>query len=503
LRLDEYAKLVLDAATVKSRRNIYYLMPFAERLSFVAQQLRAFNLVWALDRLGRVSSTSHVAVIGAGLSGVTTACALTALQCRVTVFEETEKPMFRQRNTSHRMAHPEINYWPEQAPLTHATELPMLEWYFDECVKVVEFINTQREEVRENSGGRLDFIYERPVEDVVPSAGIDGLVSVKCSPTFGEKFHLAIVAVGFENDRTHEKINPVPYWEDDKLESDVESGKFTTFVISGGGDGGMIDSLRCAYNFKKGVLAAAVADEIGRARFTDTILEAERRHEDRIHDAYLAIAEKITQGGPLEHVKKMLDDHLRQKPGLVILLDKYLKYPSQSAAAPIHKVMLYYAWHHTIVRFRQGELKRPHSGVDIFECEGSAFPEKSRFVIRHGADPRVGQFLLRDEHDEFKKKQKYLSPYNFSALPAPEYKVAAPYPTYDPTAHSFISHRKSYAERALRSINPGANVALTNAEDGYLAAVSGDLRFAPASLFGIDVQYETSDSLHDYGRSHV
>jgi hypothetical protein len=503
LRLDEYAKLVLDAATVKSRRNIYYLMPFAQRLSFVAQQLRAFNLVWALDRLGRVSSTKHVAVIGAGLSGVTTACALAALQCRVTVFEETEKPMFRQRNTAHRMAHPEINYWPEQAPLTHATELPMLEWYFDECVKVVEFINTQRDEVQARSGERLKFVYERLIEDVVPSAGIDGLVSVKCSPTFVEQFHLAVVAVGFENDRTHEMIEPVPYWEDDNLDSDIESAKFTTFVISGAGDGGMIDSLRCAYNFKKGVLSAEVADEIGRARFTETILEAERRHEDRIHDAYLAIAEKIAQGGPLEQVKKLLTDHLRFKPGLVILLDKYLKYPSQSAAAPIHKVMFYYAWYHSVVQFRQGELKRRQPGVDSFECDGSAFPAKSRFVIRHGAFPRVGQFLLHHEREEFERKQKYLSPYNFSALPPTQYKVAAPYPTYDPTAHSFISHRKPYAERALRSINPDSSIALTNAESGYLAAASGHLRFTPASLFGIGVQYETYDGLHDYGRPHV
>ena len=63
------AKLILDAAEIPGRRNVHYLGPFSDRISFSVQQTRALNLIWALHRKGHLRSDDPVAVVGGGLAG--------------------------------------------------------------------------------------------------------------------------------------------------------------------------------------------------------------------------------------------------------------------------------------------------------------------------------------------------------------------------------------------------------------------------------------------------
>ncbi len=56
---------------VPALRNVFALGNFARQVTFASQQLRALNLVWALLRTGRLSEGQHIAVVGAGLAGMT------------------------------------------------------------------------------------------------------------------------------------------------------------------------------------------------------------------------------------------------------------------------------------------------------------------------------------------------------------------------------------------------------------------------------------------------
>jgi threonine dehydrogenase-like Zn-dependent dehydrogenase len=47
-------------------------------VNFAAQQNRALNLIWALAKDGRLQPDDRVAVIGAGLTGLTAAAGLIA-----------------------------------------------------------------------------------------------------------------------------------------------------------------------------------------------------------------------------------------------------------------------------------------------------------------------------------------------------------------------------------------------------------------------------------------
>jgi hypothetical protein len=504
LRSTDYAKLVIDAASLESRQNVYYLMPFAERLSFVAQQLRALNLVWALAKIGKIRPQSSVAVVGAGLAGVTAGCALAAYGCRVSVFETAEATMLRQRQTDHRIVHPEINAWPDPEVLTHTTALPMLDWYFNICSDAIKLIDDQRKQIVAACGGRLTFICEHTVRDAHPIRRLqEDLVSIESVPRCEELFHLALIAVGFDADREYLDLSPIDYWMADNLETDSQKTKFDNIVISGCGDGGMIDALRCAYSFDKGDLAIVLAGKISKTTLWPDMVDAEVGYLDTRQHSYQRVVDKILYDPEYADVNSMLDAKLRKKPGFVRLLDKVFATPASSKAAPIHKLMVYYAIERGTIIFKNTQLNRT-AKEGIYEIDGVPFGnDKVKFVVRHGADPAVGHFLNQQELAAFKEKQKYLSKYNFSAIPPTDYKAAPPFPAFNPSDQAFVNHRRELAEDALRGINKNDSVHLALNELSYTAFHEGYLRFQPQTLFGVEVNYIDSEQLPVAGTPHV
>lgn len=121
---NHYTDDLVQAAAVPGMEGYYCLGPYGRRVSFIAQQYRALNLVWALHRRGDFKPGEHVAVIGGGLAGMTAAIAFLAHGCHVHLFER-HKLMSRQRETEHRMVHPSINLWPME-DLRATTKLPFL-----------------------------------------------------------------------------------------------------------------------------------------------------------------------------------------------------------------------------------------------------------------------------------------------------------------------------------------------------------------------------------------
>jgi hypothetical protein len=499
LRTDDYAKLIVDAASVESKRNIYYLMPFAERLSFVAQQFRALNLVWALAKTGKIRKQTNVAVIGAGLAGVTAACALAVYGCGISVFERAKTTMPRQRETRHRMVHPEINFWPESELLTHTTSLPILEWYFSDCANVIDVIERQRKRIVSNSGGLLQFHWEHTVGSAsTVRRPEEDLVSVRSQPASPDLYHVAIVAVGFQEDREYLKIEPVDYWREDNLERDEYSAKFKYFVISGCGDGGMIDALRCAYSFGRGELAIEVAEKICGTSLVKSILDAERAYSDIRPLRYTEIVKRIMTESEFSDINALLEENRKKTPGLVRLVDNVLTAPSNSKAAPIHKVMVYYQLATGVIDFQNTQLKQGATD-DTYLIDGTPFrKDETKFIVRHGADPITDGFFSERDLEEFKFKQKYLSKYNFSSLPHGEYEIAKPFPAYDPNSSEFVEDRQPLAEEALRRINRNDTLQISAEEvqsadnktvRRFTAFYDKPLRFKPPKLFGVPVNY--------------
>src|SRR3954451_14911641 len=133
---------LLRASKSSAYENVFFLGPYAQRVSFASQQNRALNLVWALWARGEIEEGSLVGVVGGGIAGAMTAAALLDLGCKVDVYESNREAWTRQSSTKHRFIHPTVNRWPEYL-ISETTELPYFDWISGICSSVVKSLQDE------------------------------------------------------------------------------------------------------------------------------------------------------------------------------------------------------------------------------------------------------------------------------------------------------------------------------------------------------------------------
>ena len=103
--MNSQAQSILDRLELVSGHGIYWIGRKATRLTFLSQQQRALNLVWALSSDGSLTRDSRVAVVGAGLAGLTAAYAAHQLGVPVTIFKSKSVALHLQRGSELRFIH--------------------------------------------------------------------------------------------------------------------------------------------------------------------------------------------------------------------------------------------------------------------------------------------------------------------------------------------------------------------------------------------------------------
>jgi len=246
---------------VPQQPNVFTLGNFARQVTFSSQQTRAFNLIWALLRTNRLAPGRRVAVVGAGLAGMTAAVAALAKECFVDLYEQASQPCPLQRGNDIRFIHPNILRWPEDGSQTAHTDFPFLNWTAASVRGVIKQIDLQWKRHVSNKRLRRLFNYHVSRLYVSPSkAGpqrpwitanrvVDGSVAGDDSgngstPGYLElPYDCVILALGFGEERSVVGVPFVSYWENDSLHQETGRGRRSIFV-SGCGDGGLIDALR-------------------------------------------------------------------------------------------------------------------------------------------------------------------------------------------------------------------------------------------------------------------
>lgn len=203
------------------------------RVTILSQQQRALNMIAALRSSARLEG-KKVSVIGAGFGGLTAAVAAARCGGLVTLHDESDQLIHRQAN-SQRWVHPNLMRWPEDDWRDDRTFLPFLNWTAKEVGSVVRSLADKFETYQRDGLGvteRLGHIVEmvKRVDDDTIHVYQDG------PPT---EANLLIVATGFGSDAVPPSID---YWHDDNL--DINPGK--RCLVSGTGDGGLIDFLRAS-----------------------------------------------------------------------------------------------------------------------------------------------------------------------------------------------------------------------------------------------------------------
>jgi cation diffusion facilitator CzcD-associated flavoprotein CzcO len=147
-KLDKRWQQVIEYLELPGYRGMFLLGNFARRVTVYSQQVRALNLVDALAGLGRISSRTNLAVVGAGMGGLTACAALSSLGVPVTIYDTESDPMNLQRNCQTRFLHPHIYDWPLTRIDDTRAGLPVLDWEAGNADEVARKILAEWKELK-------------------------------------------------------------------------------------------------------------------------------------------------------------------------------------------------------------------------------------------------------------------------------------------------------------------------------------------------------------------
>ena len=241
---------------------------FERGVTVYSQQIRALNLIWALVEKGRLvcklkpdapdGPHASIAIIGGGFAGLTAAAALIkkGVDADITIFEHRDTLLPLQHGSDTRWLHPRIYNWPADDSELAVADLPILNWTAGRASDVAAQILLEWRDLAEAMKKHL-FVFcnarhlqirERQVGDpgltiewVGDRRDHDGSVS-ELNASVGEtkEFHHVILAAGYGL----EKDNALSYWRNDTLGQPSLAEPRRTYLVSGQGDGAMIEVLR-------------------------------------------------------------------------------------------------------------------------------------------------------------------------------------------------------------------------------------------------------------------
>jgi FAD dependent oxidoreductase len=251
---------------------LFVVGTFDDGVTVLSQQTRSLNLVTMLVELNIVpttlvpksADTSHkIAIVGCGISGLTVAAGLIkkGVRSEISLFEQRDTLLPLQQGSDTRWLHPKIYNWPEEGSNSSSAMLPVMNWTAARASDVaVQLLAEWREVLSEgkvNSSGprvrlycnvrHLDIASEESDRIRIEWVGEerrpdDATKDDLNSPAAGqsEAFDIVILAVGFGL----EGKGTTSYWRNETLGQPSLNSSRQTFLVSGQGDGAIVDVLR-------------------------------------------------------------------------------------------------------------------------------------------------------------------------------------------------------------------------------------------------------------------
>ncbi|MDR5856648.1 FAD-dependent oxidoreductase [Caballeronia sp. LZ062] len=244
--------------------GIYVVGTLQSGVTVYSQQVRALNLVYSLLESQILSpSVTRVAVIGGGIAGLTLAAAVAVMgkHAHVSVLEQHADLCPLQQGSDTRWLHPHIYDWPAFGSRQPSAMLPFLQWREGRASDVASEILKRFAEVCDSglgankAGDRIAVYLDVKEMKIVQqtreiswvgsaTAAADGFFKKTEGIGRASQFDLILLAVGFGRERAATVGIPRLYWQNDDLSQPRLSEESRTFLISGSGDGALVDLFR-------------------------------------------------------------------------------------------------------------------------------------------------------------------------------------------------------------------------------------------------------------------
>jgi hypothetical protein len=448
------------------REGVYVVGPFASRVSFSSQQRRAISLVCDIDSDLRSAGDVHgigdkdVCIVGAGIAGLTCAVAVAALGGNADVHEKIlyqDRPgvgrkvgigevLATIRGAEHRDAHPTLNFWPHEN-IEPFTRLPFLNWHEGDCTSVAQQFVAQLDKLmsRPATANLISIRTGFDVNDIVA-----GLTPGKLRPVYEvqtgaptawtKEYDLVILALGFGQEKTAPGSETPSYWDPEKdcipTLRDAPPGMIKHYIVSGTGDGGLIEALRLRFrDLRAGNIDATMEGALGGTRLRSAIAKIENQAHKKYADNVLHGRGSQPSKRTREVVARFLWEQYNGLLGLfgdgviksleeacsllppITLLGEW-SFPMELSASPYHRLLLTIACRHGWIVYRKAADIRASGTTQFAEINVQRGTKIDKInvpmttVTANIYDPVAKRWLGdQDHHDSFFiARYGYISP---------------------------------------------------------------------------------------------
>lgn len=324
---------IIAGARIAAHPGAYVLGIYDTRITFFSQQVRALELAHALQHEHLLPANARIAVIGGGAAGITLAAGL-ALQggARVHLFEKAHHLLPLQCDSQRRRLDPHIYDWPDPDADHELAELPILDWRSGSATHVRDAVLREFVEVRAATDERLAVNERHEVTAIAAHAASYTVIFNREVPGAGRQpasgeFDVVILAIGFgiEPRFAIPLTTTFSYWQDAGVPgADIDGNPRPTFLVSGNGDGGLIDLIASASaTFRHDDIVQGIAQRAGVQALRDSLLEIDRQAllADANGDGFDFIgAYDRTIGGQVEALGLVDDMQRRLRPGVQLFI---------------------------------------------------------------------------------------------------------------------------------------------------------------------------------------
>jgi hypothetical protein len=239
-----------------------YLLGSLERgVTVYNQQVRAHNLAWALWERRKSYPITNVAVIGGGIGGLTMAACLLSLfepTTKITIFEQLWDLSPIQQGADGRWLHPRIYDWPAFGSRAPGASLPVLNWSEGRASDVARTVLREFGQFCDRFAADDDRISvylglrnfklnvgEKTIDYVGKRSKRTGSFFDVDRPEGGtSSFDCIVIASGFGIESGADGFPVTSYWRNDQLAQPALNGTHHHYLISGFGDGALVDLCR-------------------------------------------------------------------------------------------------------------------------------------------------------------------------------------------------------------------------------------------------------------------